>query len=88
MRIGEVLGLTWEDVDLDKGMIHVKRTLWQGKVFQPKTPYSRRIIKLPTIALKALTRLAENHGNLEEGYVFATSQETPIAAPNFWRWHW
>lgn len=84
LRVGECLSLRWEDVDLGKGTIHVRRTLWQGRVFQPKTPHSRRIITLPTIALEALKQLNSN----EEGYIFATGKGTPIAAPNFWRWHW
>lgn len=87
-RVNENLGLCWEDVDLEKGTIYIKRTLWQGKVYPPKTPHSRRLIKLPTIALEALIRHSEKHGNPVEGYVFATSKGTPIAAPNFWRWHW
>ncbi len=87
-RINENLGLRWEDVDLDKGTIHIKRTLWQGKVYPPKTPHSRRLIKMPVIVLEALVRHSEKHGNPVEGYVFATSNGTPIAAPNFWRWHW
>lgn len=27
MRIGEILGLTWEDVDFDRNLIHVRKTL-------------------------------------------------------------
>lgn len=52
MRLGEVFGLKWDCVDLDKGIIYVKRSLItnrKGMQFQePKTPKSRRQIPLPS----------------------------------------
>jgi integrase len=30
MRQGELLGLKWEDVDLDAGTVRVRRTVWEG----------------------------------------------------------
>ncbi len=84
LRIGEVLGLRWEDVDLDKGTIHVKRTLWRGESYQPKTPHSRRVIKLPAIALDSLRRHAG-----DEGWMFPNKKGTgPVDASNFWGWGW
>ena len=38
MRIGEVLGLTWDDIDLATGEIHVERQLCRTRYFEtPKT---------------------------------------------------
>lgn len=88
LRIGEILGLAWDDVDLEKGTIHVRRTLWHGKTYRPKTPHSRRTIKLPNVALEVLVRLADKQGYPEDGFVFVTSNGTAIEYPNFWRWHW
>lgn len=33
MRQGEILGLRWKDVDLNKGLIKIKHTLSLGKSF-------------------------------------------------------
>ncbi len=85
MRIGEVLGLTWDCVNLDNGTVNVRNTLWKGKLYPPKTPHSRRTIKLPAVALEALFRQA---GKDQEGYVFATRKGTPLAVPNFHTHHW
>jgi integrase len=46
MRRGELLGLMWEDIDLDRGMLAVRRTLSRGKggdwvIGQPKTASGR-----------------------------------------------
>lgn len=56
LRIGELLGLTWNDVDLERGVIKVTKTvyrakdergLWQLCVDTPKTKASDRVIPLP-----------------------------------------
>ncbi len=47
LRIGEALDATWEDVNVDRGTIEIKRTLWRGKLYSPKTKNSRRKLNAP-----------------------------------------
>jgi integrase len=59
MRVGELLGLQWGDVDLDAGHLTIRRALQQqnsaGLVFvTPKTTKSRRRILLSQRAIDAL----------------------------------
>jgi integrase len=58
LRIGEVLSLRADDIDMGKGTLTVRRTLWRGKVYPPKTPSSRRTLRLPQRALDSLLRLS------------------------------
>jgi integrase len=46
LRIGEVFGLLWENIDFKNGII---RIIWQsnyGRLREPKTKYSRRIVPI------------------------------------------
>ena len=58
LRQGELLALKWEDVDLKRGMLRVRRTLTRtgGKVSlgEPKTKKSRRSVNLTAAAVEAL----------------------------------
>lgn len=56
LRIGELLALRWDDIDLQKGLIMISRSCHDGKDISgkytriedtPKTSSSRRIIPLP-----------------------------------------
>lgn len=51
MRLGEVFGLKWDDIDIDRGIIRVQRELVTSNHTQyfeePKTAKSRRQIPLP-----------------------------------------
>lgn len=76
LRLGELFGLKWEDVDLDAGAITVRRTLSEvnGKLAlkEPKTKKSRRRVALPAIAVDALhehRKLMLSEGHLD-GPVF------------------
>ena len=88
VRIGEALSIRYEDVDLVAGTISIRRTLWKGDIYPPKTPQSRRTLQLPAVALEALTRHCEGDGNPTEGFMFVTRNGTPIAPENFWKWGW
>jgi integrase len=93
MRQGELLGLKWEDVDMETGTLQVRRTLSTaiGRGFSfnaPKTAKGRRSIKLPEIALSSLRRHREAQqqesdkmtGLWEDhGLVFTTHVGTPMS---------
>ena len=53
-----MLGLKWDDVDLEAGTLQVRRTLTTAKggpvLRAPKTKSSRRTVKLSQTALEAL----------------------------------
>jgi integrase len=58
LRQGELLGLKWDDVDMEAGTLSVRRTLTTAKggpvLSAPKTKGSRRTVKLSQTALEAL----------------------------------
>jgi len=61
MRIGELLGLKWEDIDWDREVIRVKRTLGKtsaGYILkeQPKTSSGRRSIYITTNTINVLKK--------------------------------
>lgn len=94
LRQGELLGLKWDDVDLEDGSLQVRRTLAitkSGPVFTaPKTAGSRRSVKLTSAAIEALRghlkrQLAEMDkvGSLwdpgdADGLIFASETGTPL----------
>jgi integrase len=88
LRIGEALGLRYEDVDLIEGTLCIRRTLWKYNTYPPKTPQSRRTLKLPHIALECLRSLSEANGEPSEGWLFPTKIGNPTAPETFWRWGW
>ena len=60
LRLGELLGLRWSDVDLDARTLRVARALVRDaaggwSVAEPKSARSRRTLALPSVAVAALT---------------------------------
>jgi integrase len=97
LRQGEVLGLTWRDVDHDQRVLAVRQTLQYhpGEGFHlvpPKTARSRRIVPLPNAVIDALKvrheqqetdRLAAGVEFWEDwGLVFTTGFGTPLSPRN------
>jgi integrase len=58
MRRGELLGLKWSDIDWDRAIVTVRRSLKESRcgleLQRPKTARSARTIALPPIALEVL----------------------------------
>src|SRR5262245_35829274 len=36
LRAGELCALTWDDIDFDRQLVHVRQSAWQGKLQEPK----------------------------------------------------
>lgn len=98
LRLGEALGLRWEDVDLEAGTLRVRAQLQRmgGKIefVEPKSDRSRRSIKLPGFAVDALLqhrgrqateRLANADVWKDYGLVFTSSVGTPAEERNIRR---
>jgi integrase len=89
MRLSELLGLTWADIDLHTGLIHVRAQLSRAHVDSParrvrlKTEAGRREIPLlPQLAsLLKRHKLASPHSG-ESDYMFATGKGTPLGWRN------
>ncbi len=75
LRIGEIKGLLWEHLDLERGKLKVKRKLWRDQAGPPKSG-NKRNIGLTARLLEALKVLkAESRPNATQ--VFATANNTP-----------
>src|SRR5207249_2109632 len=91
-RQGELLGLRWDDLDLDAGVLAVRRTLARATggvpIFdEPKTSTSRRSLSLAPVAVAALRahrarqnaeRLALGEDWSDFGLVFTSTIGTPL----------
>ena len=92
MRQGELLALQWGDVDFDKSVVHVRRSLAVVKgqdfvVKEPKSKRSRRTITLPSMVMEALQEHRKKmmaEGNTAAP-VFCTRTGNYIAKSNFVR---
>ena len=56
MRTGEILGLMYSDIDFERKVIHVKRSISEGKVTTPKTKSSIRQVPILDDLLPYLTK--------------------------------
>lgn len=90
MRRGEVLGLKWEDVDLEAGRLSIRKTRvmlgYATQVSEPKTKRGRRLIALDQATAATLKeqgrrqkvdRLAAGGGWTDSGHVFTREDGEP-----------
>jgi integrase len=100
LRRGEVLGLLWDDLDLDKGVLHITGqvlTIAGGKTIRvpyAKTEGSLRELPLPDVLIKALRLHKEIQDKerstigvdwQEHGLVFPSNIGTPMLPRNLVR---
>ena len=90
LRIGELLALTWEDVDLKSGLIAVNKACHDkiekngtARIVElPKTPSSKRIIPVPKQLLPVLRQLKKT-GKYET--VISSPEGKPVAIRSYQR---
>lgn len=76
IRVAELRGLQWDDVDFANGTLSIRRTFYDGAEHEPKTKKSRRTIDLPDIVLAAL----RVHPRLDDcKWLFPTQHRLPAS---------
>jgi integrase len=92
LRQGEVLGLKWEDVDLESGTLRVRRTLVTARggpvLMAPKTKRSRRSVRLTQGAVEALRgHLKRQLQEIDRGLARCSGRTalcSPLRAESLW----
>lgn len=79
LRMGELLGLRWEDVDFERRQLSVRRSIVHGIVASPKSNKVRHV-PLSDDLLEALAGLRP-----KTGYVFQQSNGEPMTRGMAWR---
>jgi integrase len=89
MRLGELRGLRWSDVDLAAGVIHVRQRAnrW-GRMGPPKSKAGKRDIPLAPIVINSLKQWREGCPSGELDLVFATRRGHPHQQANIHRQVW
>jgi integrase len=84
LRLGELLGLRWEDFDREARVLHVRRQWTREAVYGPtKTEAGRRRIPLSDQVVKFLTELRLRSDYSKDGDpVFASRKGTPLGHRN------
>ena len=74
LRTGELLGLRWQDVDLNKGQVHIRTNITQGREKEPKTRGSIRTIELLFEAINALESIKNQNTTIISVYLLTQKQ--------------
>lgn len=80
MRKGELRGVMWGDIDWDRKLIHVQRSVWDGggtHIKTPKTKAGDRLIPIVDVLYKEL----EKHRADDDHYIFG--DENPITEKKY-----
>jgi len=99
LRQGEVLGLRWSDIDLGRGLLHVRQTLQyipgEGLIVKaPKTQRSRRTVSFSQSVAVVLRKVRARQSEMRLLYggayrstdlVFTTQDGGPISPRNLYR---
>jgi integrase len=77
LRAGELCGLRIDDLDLTDGLLHVRQSVWRGKVQSPKTENAHRVVELsPQLAAHLKVNVSKWRPN-DKRLLFATRNGTP-----------
>src|SRR5215831_9855168 len=81
LRPGEISALKWEDVDADRGWIHIRRAAWRSIVGSTKTEES--VAPMPLIEpIRSMLLAWKVQSGLSE-WIFPNRKEKPLQMEGF-----
>ena len=77
LRVGELCGLTVDDLDPGKNLMQVRQSAWRGKLGNPKNYESVRVVEISSLASRQLMALLKTWHPNEQRLLFASKNGTP-----------
>jgi integrase len=77
LRSGELCGLTVDSIDLQRGLLVVRQSAWRGKLGEPKTANSIRVVDLSSECVEHLRGFLKSWRPNDLRLLFATRNGTP-----------
>lgn len=89
LRSSEVNGLIWDDIDLNKKALWVRRALVKGEIINTKTDGSYRMVQLSTLVINALRqhKSSENFIGLDD-HVFSKADGSYLSNDYVGKYIW
>jgi integrase len=81
LRIGELLAVRWRDVDLERGVLRVTQSVYEGHFDEPKSQRSRRSVPLGAMSIEILSA-RKSAGTNPDALVFSTDMGTSFDRHN------
>jgi integrase len=79
IRAGELLGLKEEDLDFDRRLIFIRRSVNRGLVQSLKSKASRKPLPMPQALAKTLKSFLENRQWNQDGWLFLNNRKRPFS---------
>ncbi len=81
LRIGELLALRWQDIDLQQGLLSVNQTVYEGHFDEPKSKRSKRRIPLGPQCVEILAAMKRTEAT-PSTLVFSARNGSPLSRRN------
>lgn len=78
MREGEMFGLKVSDIDFDRKLIYVRRSVWRGKIQSTKSESSVRVLHMPEPLALRLKNYLQGWRPNALGLLFPSRRGTPV----------
>jgi integrase len=87
LRAGEALGLQWQDVDLDRKLLHIRRSAWYGQVQTTKSQTSETVVPIPDALATILKEYRSKWQANPQGFLFVTRNGRPPSSNKVVEYH-
>jgi len=73
VRLGEAIGIQWQDLDLEKGIVWIRRSFRRG-TFEPPKNGKPRAVRLTKETIATLAALSAQNGAEQDHFVFPANK--------------
>jgi integrase len=87
LRAGEALGLKWDDIDLNRGLLHVRRSAWYGHLQTAKSEGSETVLPIPEALATVLKNFRAQWKPNPQNLLFVTRNGRPPSSNKVVEYH-